>query len=176
MIKEVQMMYEVNSEVLDASREFFNEDPDEFPTREAVECFRQAESRKLLAKLMLHMADISNSTKPFRICRIWAWQVLEEFFLQGDAERRLGLPVQTLNDREKVNRPFSQVGFIEFLVSPLLFAVVKVLPPTEQQAEQLILNVKTWESHWLTESRPPPSEHEKRSLRDRIVKLEAKYN
>merc|ERR1719330_876853 len=29
MIKEVQMMYEVNSEVLDASREFFNVEPDE---------------------------------------------------------------------------------------------------------------------------------------------------
>lgn len=175
MIKEVQMTYEVNSEVLDASREFFNEDPDEFPTKEAVECFRQAESRKLLVKLMLHMADISNSTKPFRICRIWAWQVLEEFFLQGDAERRLGVPVQALNDREKVNRAFSQVGFIEFLVSPLLFAVVKVLPPTESHADQMIQNVKTWHSHWLSETKPPPGEAERRSMSDRISKLEAKY-
>merc|ERR1719436_1739087 len=143
-------MYEVNSEVLDASRDFFNDDPEEFPTKEAVDCFRQPEARKLFVKLLLHLADISNSMKPFRICRIWAWQVLEEFFLQGDAERRLGVPVQALNDREKVNRAFSQVGFIEFLVSPLLFAVVKVLPPTEQHAEQMIQNLKTWHQNWIT--------------------------
>jgi len=175
MIKEVQMMYEVNSEVLDASREFYNEDPDEFPTREAVDCFRQPESRKLLVKLMLHMSDISNSMKPFRICRIWAWQVLEEFFLQGDAEKRLGVPVQALNDREKVNRPFSQVGFIEFLVSPLLLVVIKVLPPTEAQADQMIQNTKTWHSLWLTETKPLPSEAEKRTMADRIAKLEARF-
>merc|ERR1719373_754206 len=175
MIKEVQMMYEVNSEVLDASREFFNEDPDEFPTREAVECFRQPESRKLLVRLMLHLADISNSMKPFRICRIWAWQVLEEFFFQGDAERKIGVPVQALNDREKVNRAFSQVGFIEFLVSPLLFAVVKVLTPLETHIEQLILNAKTWHSSWLTDTDPHPSDAEKDGMRERMRKLQNKY-
>lgn len=169
------MRPKVNSEVLDASREFYNEDPDEFPTREAVDCFRQPESRKLLVKLMLHMSDISNSMKPFRICRIWAWQVLEEFFLQGDAEKRLGVPVQALNDREKVNRPFSQVGFIEFLVSPLLLVVIKVLPPTEAQADQMIQNTKTWHSLWLTETKPLPSEAEKRTMADRIAKLEARF-
>jgi len=176
MIKEVQMIYEVNSEILDASREFFIEDPDEFPTKEAVECFRQPESRKLLVKLFLHVADISNSMKPFRICRIWAWQVLEEFFLQGDAEKRLAVPVQALNDREKVNRAFSQVGFIEFLVSPLLFVVIKVLPPTEPNAEQMLQNVKTWHQHWLSETKPPPSEAEKKALSERIAKLENRYH
>jgi len=175
MIKEVQMMYEVNSEVLDASRDFYREDPDEFPTREAVDTFRQPESRKLLVKLMLHMSDISNSMKPFRICRIWAWQVLEEFFLQGDAEKRLGVPVQALNDREKVNRPFSQVGFIEFLVSPLLLAVVKVLPPMEAQADQMIQNTKTWHNLWLTETKPVPSEAEKRTMAERVAKLDARF-
>jgi hypothetical protein len=176
MIKEVQMIYEVNSEILDASREFFNEDPDEFPTKEAQEYFRQPESRKLLVKLFLHVADISNSMKPFRICRIWAWQVLEEFFLQGDAEKRLAVPVQALNDREKVNRPFSQVGFIEFLVCPLIFVVIKVLPPMDQNAEQMLQNVKTWHQLWLTESKPTPPESEKKALSDRIAKLEHRYH
>merc|ERR1719359_1611376 len=172
MIKEVQMIYEVNSEILDASREFFEEDPDEFPTKEAQDYYRQPESRKLLVKLFLHFADISNSMKPFRICRIWAWQVLEEFFLQGDAEKRLAVPVQTLNDREKVNRPFSQVGFIEFLVSPLIFVVIKVLPPMDQNAEQMLQNVKTWHQLWLTETKPAPAESEKKALAERIAKLE----
>jgi len=42
--------------------------------------------------LFLHLADVSNSSKPFDICRAWAWRVLDEFFAQGDAEKELGLP------------------------------------------------------------------------------------
>eukprot|EP00927_Polykrikos_kofoidii_P028472 TRINITY_DN24855_c0_g2_i1.p1 TRINITY_DN24855_c0_g2~~TRINITY_DN24855_c0_g2_i1.p1 ORF type:complete len:1003 (-),score=207.04 TRINITY_DN24855_c0_g2_i1:122-2974(-) len=191
MIKEVQMIYEVNSEILDASRDFFHEanseildasrdffheGTDEFPTKEAVECFRQPESRRLLVNLILHVSDISNSTKPFRICRIWAWQVLEEFFTQGDTEKRLGIAVQALNDRERVNRAFSQIGFIEFLVSPLLFAVIKVLPPTEPLAEQMVNNVKTWHQQWLAETKPTPSDQDKKALVDRVAKLEQRFH
>eukprot|EP00929_Paragymnodinium_shiwhaense_P000911 TRINITY_DN101105_c0_g1_i1.p1 TRINITY_DN101105_c0_g1~~TRINITY_DN101105_c0_g1_i1.p1 ORF type:complete len:922 (+),score=252.81 TRINITY_DN101105_c0_g1_i1:49-2814(+) len=176
MIKELQMIYEVNSEILDASREFFNDDPDEFPTKEAVDVFRQPESRRLLGNLLLHVADISNSTKPFRICRIWAWQILEEFFMQGDMEKKLGIPVQALNDRERVQRAFSQIGFIEFLVSPLLFSVMKVLPPTEPLTEQMVSNVKTWHQQWLADTKPPPSEQEKKSLVERISKLEQRFH
>jgi len=176
MVKEVQMMYEVNSEILDASRELYLEEGvDEFPSKEAVDCFRQVESRKLLRKLPVHVADISNSMKPFRICRIWAWQVLEEFFSQGDMEKSMGIPVQALNDREKVNRPLSQVGFIEFLVSPLIFVVCKVLPPTEPQAEQMIENAKTWHKQWLSDTRPTPPETEQKSLEERLKKLAAKF-
>jgi len=175
MIKEVQMLYEVNSEILDASRELFVEDRNSFPTKEATDCFREPESRKLLAKLLLHLADISNSMKPFRICRLWAYQVLEEFFLQGDQEKKLGVPVQALNDREKVNRPFSQIGFIEFLVSPLAFAVMKVLPPTETNTEQMIQNVRSWHRDWLSGTTPPPSEPEKTALADRVQRLERRF-
>jgi len=174
LIKEVQMLYEVNSEILDASREVYHEE-DEFPTKEAVECYRLPESHKLLVKLTLHLADISNSMKPFRISRIWAWQVLEEFFLQGDMERRLGVPVQALHDREKVNRSFSQLGFIEFLVSPLLYSVVKVLPPMQKMADLMLANMKTWHNSWLTDTKLPPTDAEKKALADRITKLEQKY-
>merc|ERR1711953_1523930 len=162
------MIYEVNAEILDASWEYYRSDPDVFPTREAVDCFKQAESRKLLVNLLLHVSDISNSYKPFRLCRVWAFQVLEEFFMQGDAEKRLGVPVQALNDREKVNRPFSQIGFIEFLVSPLFFAVMPVLPPTQPLVEQMIRNANTWHQHWEAETISASSDQEKRALDDRV--------
>ena len=38
--------------------------------------------------------------------------MLEEFFIQGDKEKELCIPVQMLDDRDKVNRAFSQIGFI----------------------------------------------------------------
>lgn len=172
MVKDLHIFCEVHSEVLDLSREAHARDPSGFPGREATECFRQTDTRNMLLQMMLHVADISNPTKPFRICRIWAQKCLEEFFLQGDQERSLGLQVQALNDRERVNRPQSQIGFIEFLVAPLAFAVLKMLPPFQQPVAQLVENVKKWRDLWLEETDPKPSDDERKSLEDRIRKLE----
>jgi len=177
MVKEVQMLYEVNSEMFDASRDVFleSDSTQNVLVQEAVECFRLPESRKLIVNLFLHMADISNCTKPFRISRIWSWQILEEFFMQGEAEAKLGVPVQALNDRDRVNRPFSQVGFIEFLVSPLMFIAMRVLPQTEHLAVQMLQNARTWQKHWETEKNDPPSEVDRKNLDVRIMKMEHRY-
>jgi len=175
MVKDVQMLYEVNSEIWDASRLLFLQEGGDFLAQEAVDLLRLVESRKLMINLLLHFADISNSMKPFRISRIWAWQVLEEFFLQGDAEARLGVPVQALNDRATVNRPFSQVGFIEFLVSPLIFAAMRILPQTEHLAVQMLMNARSWQKQWENEGKNPPSDADKKALTERIGKMEAKF-
>jgi len=182
MVKEVQMFYEMNSEVLDASRDIFHdgtaldEDEEIFPTLEALEVYKEPANKKLLINLLLHTADLSNSTKPFRVCRTWAYKALEEFFQQGDKERQLGLPVQASNERGQVNRSFSQIGFIEFLVAPLLLPAIKVLPPFEPLLEQGILNVKSWQSQWISEAEPRPSDAEKKTVQDRVQKLQSRYN
>mmetsp|Transcript_44586 Transcript_44586/g.80160 ORF Transcript_44586/g.80160 Transcript_44586/m.80160 type:complete len:1024 (-) Transcript_44586:39-3110(-) len=180
MVKEVQMFYEMNSEILDASRDIFHdmtaEEDDNFPTMEALEVYKEPANKRLLVNLLLHTADISNSTKPFRICRTWAYKVMDEFFQQGDKEKELGLEVQALNDRNKVNRSFSQMGFIEFLVAPLLLTAIKALPPFEPLLEQMVLNMKSWQSQWLSETQPPPSDADKKMVQDRVQKLQARYN
>ncbi|CAE8627361.1 unnamed protein product, partial [Polarella glacialis] len=177
MIKEVQMFYEMNSETLEKSREEYSEEPGGFPTSEALEVFKVKEARQLMCNVMLHLADISNSLKPFRISRIWAVQILDEFYQQGDQEKQMGVPVQALNDREKVNRPFSQIGFIEFLVSPLLLTVVKVLHPVEPMLDQMMSNVKSWHQTWLSETRnPPPTAEEKQGMADRVHRLQIRVN
>eukprot|EP00971_Amphidinium_carterae_P220913 4386090-Amphidinium_carterae.2 len=63
--------------------------------------------------------------KPWALCEKLAHLCLDEFFAQGDLEKEAGLPVQMLNDRDKVNRPNSQVGFIEFVITPLVEAVAR---------------------------------------------------
>jgi len=176
MIKDVQMLYEVNSVLMDRGRDVYKSQATGCLSREVIDCFREADSRQLLIKLLLHLADISNSMKPFRICRVWACQVLEEFFLQGDEERRLSMPVQALNDREKVNKHTSQVGFIEFLVSPLLFATVKLLPAVDSLLEQAVQNARSWQQHWLIETKPVPMEQERAALADRVAKLELRLH
>merc|ERR1712087_529841 len=155
----------MNSELFDVVYNLYCTDED-FLTKDkdSTEFFRQPAQRQLFVKLFLHFADISNCMKPYRICSIWANKVLEEFFQQGDEEARLGVPVQALNDRNKVNRPFSQVGFIEFLVVPLVFAVIKVLPPMMPCADQMIQNTKMWHDKWLTDTKPSPADTEQKAL------------
>merc|ERR1712176_213363 len=105
--------------------------------------------RLMWLELFLHVADVSNPLKPFSICRPWAWRVLDEFFAQGDEEKRLGLPVGMLNDRDKVNRPGSQHGFINFLVSPLVVGSVRLFPPLHPLTTQMALNLEQWKITWV---------------------------
>ena len=51
------------------------------------------------------MREAEFRVRSTEVCKKWAWRVLDEFFEQGDEEKRLSLPVGMLNDREKINRP-----------------------------------------------------------------------
>ena len=53
---------------------------------------------------------------------------IEEFFKQGDMEKRLNLPVSFNCDRDTVSLPQSQLGFIDAIVSPLFSIVCEFFP------------------------------------------------
>jgi len=125
-------------------------------------------------QLFLHLADVSNPLKPFHICEPWAHRVLDEFFDQGDEEKRLGIPVGMLNDRDKICRPASQHGFINFLVAPLVFATVRIFQPLLPLADQMSLNLASWKDLWVEETSPPPEEVAKKVADINRVKDEVK--
>ncbi|XP_022175745.1 calcium/calmodulin-dependent 3',5'-cyclic nucleotide phosphodiesterase 1A-like isoform X1 [Myzus persicae] len=68
--------------------------------------------------MVLHCADISHPAKEWELHYRWTSQLLEEFFLQGDMEKKLGLPFSPLCDRNNTLIAESQIGFIEFIVEP----------------------------------------------------------
>ena len=47
---------------------------------------------------------------------------------KGDHEKLNGLPITTNMDRDTFSKANSQIGFIEFLVLPLIEALVKIFP------------------------------------------------
>jgi hypothetical protein len=49
--------------------------------------------------LAIHMSDIGNPTKKWDISFEWIDILFEEFFAQGDLERKKGLPISDLMDR-----------------------------------------------------------------------------
>ncbi|XP_069692558.1 uncharacterized protein [Periplaneta americana] len=80
---------------------------------------RRAEDRHFVLQIALKCADISNPCRPWDVSRKWSLKVCEEFFRQGDYERRLNLPVTSLCDRQTTSIPKIQAGFFRFVVAPL---------------------------------------------------------
>lgn len=66
----------------------------EFQTDEWTE-----DEKIFLISIAVHMADLSNPTKTWLTSLKWGILVYEEFFLQGDTEKWLGLSIGLLNDR-----------------------------------------------------------------------------
>lgn len=191
MVKRLQMFGEVNSELLQQSRDVHlrrlsqatsearaspsgdGSSPHEaetWPTRELSEVMWDADHRVLFRNLLLHFCDISNPMRPFHICSEWATFVLDEFFTQGDLEKQHELPVGALNDRHKTNFPFSQISFIDFFVAPLCFATVRILAPLEELADQLVENTRHWVEQWQKEEEH--TEEKVQGVQDRLRKLE----
>lgn len=93
----------------------------------------------------LHIADISNQAKPTEIAVRWTDRCLEEFFLQGDNEKRLGLQVSPLCDRMTTQRGNSQIGFIKFVVQPAFEIMARIIPAFGEIALPLLLtNLQYW--------------------------------
>jgi len=93
--------------------------------------------------LILHSCDVSHPTKRWDLHNQWTSRCMEEFFKQGDMEQEMGLDFSPLCDRKNTVVPQSQIGFIDFIVSPT-FAVCGdviclVLDQNDEQA------TKPWE-------------------------------
>ena len=77
------------------------------------------EAKELILKMAMKCCDVASGTKPFPIHNTWTHMVTAEFFMQGDAEKELGLPVLGFMDREECNLAKSQQGFLNFVVKPV---------------------------------------------------------
>lgn len=66
--------------------------------------------------MVLHCADISHPAKEWDLHYRWTCQLLEEFFLQGDMEKKLGLPFSPLCDRNNTLIAESQIGKVILFV------------------------------------------------------------
>jgi len=86
------------------------------------------ESMQILLSVAVHSADISNPTRPLDLHRQWANKIMEEFFSQGDEERKKGLDIQPGCDRDTADICSVQLGFINFVVAPW-FELWKTIMP-----------------------------------------------
>jgi hypothetical protein len=169
-ISKTQLFYEVNGA---DTRAFCAGETD------TIECFSDDNNRMLIMELILHCSDISNPYKPFALCSKWADLVVEEFCLQGDREKNEGLEISPMCDRTGIILCNMQMGFIEFVVAPLLNSFVTIFPPLHQIGTNMMLNYTAWgekrKAEIATDDKVDKTE-ECRKLDERIGKFKAKQS
>jgi len=160
LVKELMLLYQMHSQA--------------FESTEASEQVREVlgEHVQMIANAMLHCSDIGNQFKPWELAHKLAFLVLDEYFAQGDKEKELGIPVQILNDREKVTIATSQIGFSEFMLAPMIEAMVLLFPQLDELAMNLGKNIQKWQDTWEKETSPTQDAANK--IQVRVNKVVAK--
>jgi hypothetical protein len=164
IVKDLQMTYQMNTEAFTPVDSQGSE-----PRSAELDVFAQSDCKVLIMNTVLHSADISNPCRTWETASGWGYKVIEEFFAQGDEERKLGIPVQFLNDRHKLNKPNSQIGFIEFMIAPFCFAQIRLWPGLAELGDELVSNLSNWENMWVQEV--SPSDEERQKVRSRVEKV-----
>ncbi|KRY21863.1 putative 3',5'-cyclic phosphodiesterase pde-4 [Trichinella patagoniensis] len=113
---------------------------------------------------MIHIADLSNPAKPITLYQQWIDRLLEEYWKQGDRERELGLEISPMCDRRNVSREKSQVGFIDYIVHPLMETWADLVYPEGQAVLDQLEENRDWLFKKLSaterEALPPSEDQE----------------
>eukprot|EP00928_Gymnodinium_smaydae_P087170 TRINITY_DN71493_c0_g1_i1.p1 TRINITY_DN71493_c0_g1~~TRINITY_DN71493_c0_g1_i1.p1 ORF type:complete len:592 (-),score=133.94 TRINITY_DN71493_c0_g1_i1:321-2096(-) len=105
------------------------------------------ERKVMIMETVLHAADISNPCKPRPMMLAWAEKVLCEFWAQGDEERKRGLPVSPLCDRDSGRKAVAkgQLGFIKFVILPFWTPIAELMFDAKEATKMLADNMTFWE-------------------------------
>ena len=101
--------------------------------------------QQCLLDYFIHSADLAHNTKLFSISLRWVELLSEEFWLQGDKEKSMGLTVSFLCDRENTNVPLSQVNFIRGFILPNFEVLVTIFPTLNYTIENANNNINEWQ-------------------------------
>ena len=105
---------------------------------------KKAEQQSIL-DFFIHSADLAHNTKLFDISLKWVELLSEEFWLQGDKEKSMGLTVSFLCDRKDTNVPSSQVNFIRGFIIPTFEILINIFPTLSYTVENANRNMNEWQ-------------------------------
>ena len=130
------------------------------------------EEQQYLLDFMIHLADLGHNTKLFKISLKWVSLLSEEFWRQGDLEKKKNLPVSFLCDRDKINIPQSQKGFISGFIIPTFENLTLVFPSLKFTLDNANNNLKEWQK-LLDEGRlkgwTPKKDKKKNKIKHKII-------
>ena len=105
----------------------------------------RSDEQQSLLDFMIHLADLAHNTKLFNISIKWVELLSEEFWRQGDLEKERNLPVSFLCDRENVNIPQSQKGFLSGFILSTYECLGNIFPSLKFTYDNAQNNLKEWQ-------------------------------
>ena len=90
--------------------------------KESILDMSKDEDKLLVMQMILKSGDLGHPSRVRHLHLTWSELITEEFFQQGDRERKNGMNVSAMMDRHTCNIVTSQIGFISFLVMPIYSA------------------------------------------------------
>ncbi|KAH7647415.1 cGMP phosphodiesterase A4 [Cryptosporidium bovis] len=117
--------------------------------RQAVDWdpYGDSQDRLMLSRTCLKAADIGHGALKWVQHYKWCKSVVEEFFIQGEEEKALSLPISPMCDRDSTDVPKSQVGFLNFVCLPLFqeLCFVDVEGDVRRCIDRILENINNWE-------------------------------
>ncbi|KAF0973194.1 hypothetical protein FDP41_008401 [Naegleria fowleri] len=106
--------------------------------------FSSKEDVRLLLQMVIKTADICYTFRPTQQYLKWVGYLEEEFHIQGDREKNMGLHISAYMDRTKPMHRSYQRQFLSSVANPILSNISKVLPRLSKLGDFLSQN----EHHW----------------------------
>lgn len=97
-------------------------------------------NQQIILSNTVHLSDISNPSKKEHLYDKWVDLILNEFFHQGDLEKKLHLPVSKNYDRLTTTKSKSQLGFITQIVKPYFEVYYNMIPEIKPYLDNLNVN------------------------------------
>lgn len=105
------------------------------------------EDVRLALSIAIKMADISNCGRPRDLYLEWSKKIAEEFYSQGDVERKLHFTVSPFMDRtkHKADFPKGQMSFMNYIVIPLFEAGAEFVADLDWTVGMIQKNKEYWQ-------------------------------
>jgi cAMP and cAMP-inhibited cGMP 3',5'-cyclic phosphodiesterase 10 len=100
----------------------------------------------LIQAVAMTAADLSASAKPWEIQTETVKVIFEEFYQQGDAEKKAGRQPMAMMDREQPDQqPASQVGFLTGICIPCYGLLNRLIPELKPLLDMCNQNLDRWQ-------------------------------
>ncbi|XP_063079196.1 3',5'-cyclic-AMP phosphodiesterase 7B-like isoform X2 [Engraulis encrasicolus] len=112
--------------------------------------------RHFILQIALKCADICNPCRVWELSRQWSERVCEEFYRQGDLERKFDLEISPLCNQQSDSVPAIQIGFISYIVEPLFEEWMRFTDGSEL-TESMMGHMRKNKARWRQLRQEPPA-------------------
>lgn len=102
------------------------------------------ENSVLIVEVAIKVADVGHSAKSWDLHLQWSKRIEEEFYLQGDEEKALGMEISPFHDRKDGRIASNQQGFFKFICMPLFESFTTAFPEFRPCLKQAKKNLTRW--------------------------------